>query len=274
MGNLHMLGSLPHRSLQSLSKKYGPIMFLQLGQVPTIVVSSSQAAELFLKTHDVVFASRPKIQACELLLYGSKGLAFSEYGPYWRNMKKLCTLQLLTTSKIELFAPIRREELALVVKSLEKAAAVCQVVNLSDIVENLIEDIMYKMMLGRNRYDQFDLKRLVREALTMEGVFNLADYVPWLGPFDLQGFTRDCKKISKELDEILEMIITEHEQDANDIILYFAIYLKKWKDGNKPKTSQIKEMKSKKGRRLKIGSGREKKEEEWSNGDLDVERWK
>ncbi|KAJ1437929.1 Cytochrome P450 [Sesbania bispinosa] len=178
-----MLGSLPHRSLESLSKKYGPIMSLQLGQVPTIVVSSSQAAELFLKTHDIVFASRPKVQASELLMYGSKGLAFAEYGPYWRNMKKLCTLQLLTTSKIELFAPIRREELALVVKSLEKAAAV---VNLSDIVENLIEDIMYKMMLGRNRYDQFDLKRLVREALTMEGVFNLADYVPWLGAFDLQ----------------------------------------------------------------------------------------
>ena len=55
IGNLHMLGKLPHRSLQALAKKYGPIMSIKLGQVPTIVVSSPETAELFLKTHDTVF---------------------------------------------------------------------------------------------------------------------------------------------------------------------------------------------------------------------------
>ncbi|KAJ7969674.1 Cytochrome P450 [Quillaja saponaria] len=61
IGHLHMLGNLPHRTLQSLAKKYGPIMSLRLGNVPTIIVSSPEAAELFLKTHDTVFASRPKL---------------------------------------------------------------------------------------------------------------------------------------------------------------------------------------------------------------------
>ncbi|RZB92687.1 Cytochrome P450 CYP736A12 [Glycine soja] len=63
--NLHVLGgsgTLPHCSLQSLSKRYGPIMSLQLGNVPTVVVSSPEAAELFLKTHDTVFANRPKFE--------------------------------------------------------------------------------------------------------------------------------------------------------------------------------------------------------------------
>ncbi|KAJ1376177.1 Cytochrome P450 [Sesbania bispinosa] len=186
IGNLHMLGTLPHRTLDSLSKKYGPIMSLQLGQVPTIVVSSSNAAESFLKTHDIVFASRPKVQASELMSYGSKGMAFSEYGPYWRGVKKLCTSQLLSPSKIDLFAPIRREEIGLAVKSLEKSAALGQVVNLSEVVENLIEDIVYNMILGRSKYDQFDLKRLIQEATRLVGAFNLADYVPLLGAFDLQ----------------------------------------------------------------------------------------
>ena len=36
------------------------------------------------------------------------------------------------------------------------------------------------MLFGRSKYEQFDLKSLVKEA------FNLADYIPWLGPFDLQ----------------------------------------------------------------------------------------
>ncbi|KAF6138395.1 hypothetical protein GIB67_030139 [Kingdonia uniflora] len=40
------------------------------------VVSSPQAAELFLKTHDDVFASRPNAQAAECLAYGNKGWHF------------------------------------------------------------------------------------------------------------------------------------------------------------------------------------------------------
>ncbi|XP_050904717.1 cytochrome P450 CYP736A12 [Lathyrus oleraceus] len=215
IGNLHMLGKLPHRTLQSLSKKYGPIMSIQLGQVPAVVISSSKAAELFLKTHDLVFASRPKIQGSELMSYGSKGVVFSEYGPYWRSVRKLCTLKLLSASKVEMFAPIRKQELSVLIKSLEKAALVGEVVNVSEAVENLVEDIIYKMILGRSKYEQFDLKKLVQEALTLIGTFNLADYVPWLGVFDLQGLTRGFKKISKTLDEMLEMILAEHEQTTN-----------------------------------------------------------
>lgn len=76
IGNLHMLGKLPHRSLQALAKKYGPIMSIKLGQVPTIVVSSPETAELFLKTHDTVFTSRPETQASEYISCGTKGIVF------------------------------------------------------------------------------------------------------------------------------------------------------------------------------------------------------
>ncbi|KAI5435196.1 hypothetical protein KIW84_021858, partial [Lathyrus oleraceus] len=186
IGNLHILGKLPHRTLQSLSRKYGPIMSLQLGQVPTVVISSSKAAELFLKTHDIVFASRPKTVASDILSYGSKGVAFSEYGPYWRNMRKLLSLKLVSPSKIEKFAPIRKDELDVLVKSLEKAASVGEVVNVSEAVENVIEDIMYKMVLGRSKYEEFDIKGLVQQATSLFGAFNLADYVPWLGVLDIQ----------------------------------------------------------------------------------------
>ncbi|CAI8585834.1 unnamed protein product [Vicia faba] len=173
IGNLHMLGKLPHRALETLSKKYGPIMSLQLG------------------------------------------FAFSEYGPYWRSVRKLCTLKLLSASKVEMFAPIRKDELDVLVKSLKKAALEGEAVNVSDVVETLIEDIVYKMILGRSKYQQFDLKRIVRQAMILFGAFNLADYVTWMGHFDIQGITRACKKTSKELDEVLEVIVTDHEQAIN-----------------------------------------------------------
>ncbi|PQQ04868.1 cytochrome P450 CYP736A12 [Prunus yedoensis var. nudiflora] len=48
-GSLHLLGDLPYRDLHQLAQKYGGILHIWLGVVPTIVVSSPQAAELFLK---------------------------------------------------------------------------------------------------------------------------------------------------------------------------------------------------------------------------------
>ncbi|KAK9091212.1 hypothetical protein Sjap_024389 [Stephania japonica] len=122
IGNLHRLGDLPHRDLQRLSNKYGPIMHLKLGQVPTIVVSTSEVAKLFFKTHDAVFASRPKTQFGNYISYGNKGVAPAQYGPYWRNMRRLCTTELLTNAKIEMFNDVRREELISLVEELKVAA--------------------------------------------------------------------------------------------------------------------------------------------------------
>ncbi|KAF2298769.1 hypothetical protein GH714_027018 [Hevea brasiliensis] len=183
-----MLGKLPHRSLHQLAKKYGPIMSMRLGSVPAIVVSSPQAAELFLKTHDLLFASRPMLQASLYMSYGNKGVAFSEYGPYWRSVRKLCTLQLLSASKIEYFAPMRREEVGLLVDSLKKAAAAREVVDISLAVGDLIQNMTCRMIFGEAKNSEFDLKPLAKEVLNLAGAFNIADYVPFLGAFDLQNF--------------------------------------------------------------------------------------
>lgn len=165
-------------------------MYLRLGtSVPAIVVSSPQAARLFLKTHDTNFISRPRIQASDYLSYGSKGMAFSEYGPYWRNIRKLCTVQLLSAAKTESFAPLRKEELGYLVQSLKESASAGGVVDLSRKIGELVEDIATTMILGRTkegRSNDLYSKGLVHELLALAGAFNIADYVPVLGALDLQ----------------------------------------------------------------------------------------
>nr|KYP34808.1 Cytochrome P450 71A1 [Cajanus cajan] len=52
IGNLHQLGTLPHRSLQALSRNYGPLMMLHMGHIPTLIVSSAHVASEILKNHD------------------------------------------------------------------------------------------------------------------------------------------------------------------------------------------------------------------------------
>ncbi|KAK4268734.1 hypothetical protein QN277_025346 [Acacia crassicarpa] len=214
IGNLHILGKSPHRTLQSLAKTYGPIMSLKFGQVPAIVISSSEAAQLILKTNDIVFSIRPRTQASGILTHGFKGVAFADYGLYWRHVKKLITVKLLSPTKMEFFASMMREELSLVVKSFEKASSSKQIVDLSEAVHNLMEDIAFKMNFGSHtgKDTEFNYKKLVREAMNLLGTFNVSDYLPCLRPFDLQGIKRQLKKCMKEGDEILEKMMKESEQ--------------------------------------------------------------
>ncbi|KAL2327923.1 hypothetical protein Fmac_021350 [Flemingia macrophylla] len=216
IGSLLFLGKFPHRALQDLAKKYGPIMSIKLGQVPTIVVSSAEAAELFLKTHDTVFANRPSPQVLKFMPYGNKGIVFAEYGPYWRNVRSLCTTKLLTASKLNLFAPLRREELGLFVKSLEKAAASRDVVNVSEQVQELLDKIVCKMVLGRSKDDRFNVQGLAKGFGQLVGSFNVADYISWMGIFDLQGLNGKLKKTIKAFDQVLDEIVEEYEDPSNN----------------------------------------------------------
>lgn len=184
IGNMHLLGTLPHRKLQSLAKIHGPIMSIRLGQVPAIVVSTPEAAQLFLKTHDPFFATRPKIQATHYIF--NNDMVFSEYDSHWRHMKKLCTLHLLSASKVDHFGAMRREEVCRMVKWVEEKARNGEVVNVSVKVREVLEDMICKMIFGRSESDQFDLKGILKDVVTLTGAFNLADYVPCLAPFDLQ----------------------------------------------------------------------------------------
>ncbi|KAF3436741.1 hypothetical protein FNV43_RR19490 [Rhamnella rubrinervis] len=81
IGNLHQLGSLPHRSLRDLAHKYGQnLMLLYLGQVPTLVISSAEMAREMVKNHDIVFSNRPRSTAPSILLFGCEDVGFSPYG--------------------------------------------------------------------------------------------------------------------------------------------------------------------------------------------------
>ncbi|KAL3321324.1 hypothetical protein AABB24_039120 [Solanum stoloniferum] len=119
LGHLHLLGKNPHHDFQNLAKKHGPIMYMRLGLVPTIVVSSTDVAEKILKTYDHIFANKPHNEAGHYLAYGQKNIIFAKYGPYWRNMRKLCTQHLLTNQKINSFQSLRRQQVELMIKSLQ-----------------------------------------------------------------------------------------------------------------------------------------------------------
>ncbi|KAF8695373.1 hypothetical protein HU200_037604 [Digitaria exilis] len=71
-------------------------MLLHLGTMPTLVVSSPAAAREVMKAHDVDCCSRPVTPGARRLSYGHKDVAFSPYGEYWREVRKVVVVELLS----------------------------------------------------------------------------------------------------------------------------------------------------------------------------------
>lgn len=218
LGHLHLLGKNPHRDLDKLSKQHGPIMHLRFGFVSNVIVSSPHAAGKFLKTYDLVFASRPALESAKYMSFGQRNLSFAQYGSYWRDISKFCTLNLLSNLKIRSFESMRREELELFVESLKQAALNRDVVDLSAGVSSLNANMSCLMVFGKKyedkEFDERGFGAVMREGSLLSATPNLGDYYPYLGLLDLQGLTRRMKAISRVFDEFFEKIIVEHEQSA------------------------------------------------------------
>ncbi|VAH35969.1 unnamed protein product [Triticum turgidum subsp. durum] len=114
---LHLLTETPQVALRDLARKHGPVMYLRLGQVDTVVISSPAAAEEVLRDDNLNFASRPSLLSTEIVCYGNTDIAFAPYGAYWRTLRRLCVAELLSARKVRQFAHIRDSEaLSLVIQ--------------------------------------------------------------------------------------------------------------------------------------------------------------
>ncbi|KAL3339465.1 hypothetical protein AABB24_028196 [Solanum stoloniferum] len=215
IGNLHMVGKNILHDLHKIAKKYGPIMSMRLGLVPVIVASSPYAAQQFLKNHDLVFSSRPYSEVSQYIFYDQRNLVSSKYGPYWRNMRKLCTLQLLSNAKIHSFQSMRKQELEILVDFLKQHRGV--VVDLTDKISSFSANMSCLMIFGKKYMDEdLGINELVKETMCIAARPKLGDYIPFLGVFDLQGLSRRMKELAKPLDEFLERVIDEHLHKFSD----------------------------------------------------------
>jgi cytochrome P450 len=102
LGHLHHFagGKLPHVAMRDLARRHGPVMLLQLGELPVVVASSPAAAREVMRTHDAAFASRPLSPTSRLWFQGAGGVSFTPYGDAWRRLRKVCTRELLSVHRV------------------------------------------------------------------------------------------------------------------------------------------------------------------------------
>ncbi|CAM6100161.1 unnamed protein product [Calypogeia fissa] len=221
LGCLPLLSTMPHESLYELSKQYGPLMFMRLGSVKTLVITSRKFAEEIFKTHDKIMASKPDFILALEFTYNGADIAFAPYGQHWRYVRKVCTVGLLTATRINQFREVREREVMAALHFILEESQRGNAVNMSDCFTAMTMNNITQMMMKR-RYCVHSSQsksvlpnpvvKAIREMLALVGGFNIADFVPLLKPFDIQGRHKRAKALHSILDKFIEEVIEEHRQ--------------------------------------------------------------
>ncbi|CAL5011590.1 unnamed protein product [Urochloa decumbens] len=225
----HLLNSQPHIALRDLAKKYGPVMFLRMGQIDTVVISSPAAAQEVLKEKDVNFASRPSLMVSEIFCYGDKDVAFSPYGPYWRMLRKLCTVELLSAKMVRQLAPIRDKETLSLISKIQAAGQGGKPVNLAKLLLSCSNTIAAKAAFGQVCSNELREQFLsaMDVALKIGGGFTIGDLFPSLWFVDvITGLRPRMWRAHRQLNTVYDKIIAQCERERGDSLLSVLLRIK------------------------------------------------
>ncbi|PUZ70422.1 hypothetical protein GQ55_2G228700 [Panicum hallii var. hallii] len=222
LGHLHLIGRLPHRSLNELHLRYGGgggLVLLQLGRRRrTLVVSTAAAAADLFKNHDLAFSSRPHNAAAHKQTYGSRNVSFSPYGEHWRQAKRIVVVHLLSARRVEALAPVRAAEAAALVSRARRAAEAGEAIELRELVYGYTNAVVTRAATGAAGTTAERLRQLLAHTATLVAGFQADDVLPDAAARVFRRLTGLEKKIddmNEEWDRFLSEIVAEHKQKTS-----------------------------------------------------------
>ncbi|XP_051217855.1 cytochrome P450 71A9 [Lolium perenne] len=206
IGNLHQLGALPQNSLAA------PLMLLRLGSVPTLVVSSPDAARALFQHNDRALSGRPALYAASRFSYGLQNISFAPTeGTFWRAARRACLSELLGAPRVRGFRNAREGAAAALVAAVTDASGAGAPVDLSKLLIATSNRIVTRVAFGGRDDGGLETSAVLKETQSLLGAFWVADYVPWLGWLDaLRGLRGRLERNFHQLDAFYERVIDSH----------------------------------------------------------------
>lgn len=210
-----MLDKLTHRGLANLAKQYGGVLHLRMGFIHMVAISNAKAAREVLQLHDSIFSNRPATVAISYLTYNRADMAFAHYGPFWRQMRKLCVMKLFSRKHAESWQSVK-DEVEVVITNVNNNLG--KSVNVGELVFNLTKNIIYRAAFGScSKEGQDEFISILQEFSKLFGAFNIADFVPCLKWVDPQGFNDRLVKARGALDGFIDKIFDEHVEKKRNM---------------------------------------------------------
>ena len=185
-------------------------------------------AKEVMKTHDIIFANRPHALGADVITYGSKGMTVSPYGSYWRQMRKICTMELLTPKRVDSFRSIRQQELSNFVKEISLSEG--SPINLSERISSLSYGLISRIVFGKKSKDQEAYVEHMKGVDEAVAGFSVSDLYPSIGILQvITGSRSRVEKLHQGMDRVLQNLVSDHrdktlytlafgEEDREDLV--------------------------------------------------------
>eukprot|EP00262_Sarcandra_glabra_P004766 TRINITY_DN16017_c0_g1_i1.p1 TRINITY_DN16017_c0_g1~~TRINITY_DN16017_c0_g1_i1.p1 ORF type:complete len:517 (+),score=39.99 TRINITY_DN16017_c0_g1_i1:202-1752(+) len=228
IGHLHMLGGHEQLAVKlgAMADKYGPAFMLRVGVHPTLVVSGWEIAKECFTTNDKVLATRPSSMAGEYMSYNYAMFGMAPYGPYWREMRKVAMLELLSNHRLEKSKHIQAAEIGTCVKELYglwvESHQDSAKVRMDHWFGDLVFNVVVRMVVGKRYFGTACVgddgeARIFQKAIYrwfyLAGVSVVSDALPVLKWMDLQGYKRQMEKTLRELNSLALIWLEEHRRN-------------------------------------------------------------
>ncbi|CAN1356330.1 Desmethyl-deoxy-podophyllotoxin synthase [Linum perenne] len=248
----------PHRRLRQLAEKHGDVIQMDLGEIPHVIVSSAEAAKQVMRTHDISFAQRPFHPHQAKVMYGGINLIHASYGDYWRQLRRIATLELLTARRVESLRRVREVEVLNLVRDISDhdiSGHSGSAIDLSKKLFNMTYCIISRAVFGDVSGEQEEFIKVAEEMVLHGGGFGISFLFPssklvqkmfgmqeWLDRMH-EGVDRlagsiirqhraEGKKTDKETEDLLDVLLNLQEDEttlgfnlSNDCIKAFMLDL-------------------------------------------------
>ncbi|OMO70700.1 Cytochrome P450 [Corchorus olitorius] len=209
-------GIFTYLTLWKIANQNGPVLFFKFGLRPVLVVTSPSAAEECFTKNDIIFANRPRLLLAKHLAYNYTYLSWAPYGDHWRNLRRIASIEILSTNRLQLLSGIRMDEVKYLMRKL--LGHQDEPVDLRRAFFELTFNVMMRMIAGKRYYgcenmeDMEEARRFREiqvETLELAGATNLGDFIPWLKSSKLERRLMEC---GKKRDEFMQDLIEQHRR--------------------------------------------------------------
>lgn len=216
---------LPFRLLADLADQYGPIFTLYLGVHQTVIISSWELAKECFTKNDRALAARPPL-ALGKYMASNHNFGLAPDGPYWRNIRKLVTNELLSNRQVELLKDIRTTEVDLSINELYMQWIGNSKPPIKVDLKEWFGDLTFNnitMHLAGKRYFGANMnigdektvgkyREMINRFFYLGGLFIVSDAIPWLEWMDLGGHIKEMKRVGKGLHQFMSSWLEDHRQ--------------------------------------------------------------
>ncbi|KAK3218033.1 hypothetical protein Dsin_012003 [Dipteronia sinensis] len=221
VGNLLHIKPVKFLCFAELAQAYGPIISVWFGSSLDIIVSNTDLAKQVLKEHDQKLADRYRTRASARFSRDGQDLIWADYGPHYVNVRKVCTLELFSSKRLEALRPIREDEVTAMVESIFNDCTALQNNGKSVLVRKHLGAVAFnnitRLAFGKRFVNSEgvmdkqgeELKAIVSNGIKIGGSLNMAEHIPWLRwmfPLNEEASTKQADR----RDRLSRAIMEEH----------------------------------------------------------------